>query len=120
MFRRSSDKIETIIGPGVILKGSLKAQSSVRVDGTVEGEIEADGNVVVGEKADIKANITAQNVTIAGLVRGNVFARGRLEITAKGKVLGDISTATLSIEEGGIFQGRSTMPHETPGQEEGS
>jgi len=110
--------METIIGPGVMLKGSLKAQSGVRVDGTVEGEIETEGNVVVGQKAEVKANITAQNVTIAGLVRGNITARGLLEITARGKVLGDISAASLSIEEGGIFQGHSTMTYEAAGQED--
>ncbi len=112
MFSRSSDKMETVIGPNVVLKGMLKSQSGVHLDGVVEGDVETTGNVIVGDKGQVTANITAQNVTISGMVKGNVTAKGRLDITAKGKMWGDVSAATLTIEEGGIFRGQSTMTHE--------
>ncbi len=112
MFSRSSEKMETVIGPNVIIKGSIKAQSGVHLDGLVEGEVETSGNVIVGEKGQITANIVGQNVTISGLVKGNVTARGRLEITAKGKLWGEISAATLSVEKGAVFRGQSAMNHE--------
>jgi len=120
LFNRSAEKMETIIGPGVTLNGSLKAQSGIRLDGTVEGDVETTGNVIVGEKGRITANITAQNIFIAGYVKGNVTARGRLEISAKGKLWGDMSAASLTVEEGGVFRGQSSMSHEAFGQEAGA
>ncbi len=110
--------METIIGPGVVLKGNLTAQSGVRLDGLVEGSVETTGNVIVGEKGVVNANIIAQNVFVSGLVKGNVTARGRLEITAKGKLWGEMTAATFAVEEGGIFRGQSAMKHEAFGQEQ--
>ena len=117
MFNRSAEKMETVIGPGVSFKGTLKAQSGVRVDGLMEGEIETSGNVIVGEKGQVLASIAAQNIYVAGYVKGNVAARGRLEISGKGKLWGDMSAAILAVEEGGVFRGSSTMKHEAFGQE---
>lgn len=117
MFNRSAEKMETIIGPGVSFKGALKAQSGVRVDGLMEGELETTGNVIVGEKGQVMASIAAQNVYVAGYVRGNVSARGRLEISGKGKLWGDMSAAILAIEEGGVFRGTSNMRHDAFGEE---
>ena len=117
MFNRSAEKMETIIGPGVSFKGTLKAQSGVRVDGLMEGEIETAGNVIVGEKGQVLASIAAQNVYVAGYIKGNVAARGRLEISAKGKLWGDLSAAILAVEEGGVFRGSSSMHHEAFGKE---
>lgn len=117
MFNRSAEKMETVIGPGVSFKGTLKAQSGVRVDGLMEGEIETSGNVIVDEKGQVMASITALNIYVAGYVRGNVTARGRLEISGKGKLWGDMSAAILAVEEGGVFRGNSAMKHEAFGQE---
>lgn len=117
MFNRSAEKMETVIGPGVTFKGTLKAQSGVRVDGLMEGEIETTGNVIVGEKGQVMATVAAQNVYVAGYVKGNVSARGRLEISAKGKLWGDMTAAILAVEEGGVFRGNSLMKHEAFGQE---
>ena len=118
MFNRSSEKMETVIGPGVVLKGNLTAQSGVRVDGLVEGSVETVGNVIVGEKGVVNANIVAKNVFISGLVKGNVTARGRLEISSKGKFWGEMNAATFAVEEGGVFRGQRTMKHEAFGQEQ--
>jgi cytoskeletal protein CcmA (bactofilin family) len=115
VFSRSSDKMDTVVGPSVNFKGSIKSQSGVHLDGLVEGDVETTGNVIVGEKGQVSANITAQNITISGLVKGNVTAKGRLEIAAKGKLMGDISAAALVIEEGAVFTGHCAMAHEAFG-----
>jgi cytoskeletal protein CcmA (bactofilin family) len=117
LFNRSTEKMETVIGPGVVLKGNLIAKSGVRLDGLVEGSVETTGNVIVGEKGVVNANIVAQNVFVSGLVKGNVSARGRLEISAKGKLWGEMNAASFAVEEGGVFRGQSTMKHEAFGQE---
>jgi len=117
VFNRSAEKMETVIGPGVSFNGTLKAQSGVRVDGIMHGEIETTGNVIVGEKGQVMASVVAQNVYVAGYVKGNVTARGRLEISGKGKLWGDMSAAVLAVEEGGVIRGTSSMSHEAFGQE---
>lgn len=66
---------ETILGAGATLKGDLRSQGNVRLDGTFEGTLEIDGNVLVGEAAKITADINAKNVSIAGAVRGDVSGK---------------------------------------------
>ena len=116
MFSRSNERMETVVGPGVVVKGHILAQSGVHLDGTVEGDVETTGNVIVGEKGQVSATITGQNITISGLVKGNVTAKGKLEITSKGKLWGDVNATTFVIEEGGVFRGQSSMAHEAFGQ----
>ncbi len=103
------DKIETVIGPSVTIKGSFISQGSVRIEGVIEGDVEAKGNVIVGEGARVVANITGHNVSVAGMVKGNITAAGRLEITSKGRVWGDTVAATLAVDEGGVLSGRSQL-----------
>lgn len=104
-----TDKVETVIGPNVVVKGTFVSQGSMRIDGVVEGAIDAKGNVIVGEGARVIADITAYHVSVAGQVKGNVSAQGRLEITAKGRVWGDIVAALLAVDEGGVLSGRSQL-----------
>jgi cytoskeletal protein CcmA (bactofilin family) len=109
----ADSKPETIIGPTTSIHGDLKADGAVRVDGLVEGTIEAAGNVIIGQTGRVTASIQGQNVLIAGVVRGNVTAAQRLEIVATGKVWGDITVRALLIEEGGLFRGQSIMRDES-------
>lgn len=104
-----TDKVETVIGASVTVKGTLVAQGSMRIDGVVEGDIQAKGNVIVGEGAKVVANIVASHVSVAGMVKGNISAAGRLEITAKGRVWGDIIAQSLAVDEGGVLSGRSQL-----------
>lgn len=105
----SADKIETIIGESADFNGHLKAEGGVRVDGAFEGLIETAGNVIIGEGAKVLADITARNVSVAGSVKGNIVANGRLEILATGRVWGDIQVTSFLIDEGGVFRGQSLM-----------
>jgi cytoskeletal protein CcmA (bactofilin family) len=107
-------KIENIIGPTASFQGHLKAQGNVRVDGYFEGSIETSGNVIVGESGKAMADITADNVQVWGAVKGNVTAEGRLEILPSGRVWGDIKVASLLIDEGGLFRGKSIMAADEP------
>jgi cytoskeletal protein CcmA (bactofilin family) len=104
-----TDKVETVIGPNVTVKGDFVSQGSMRIDGVIEGTIDAKGNVIVGEGAKVVANINAHHVSVAGMVKGNINATGRLEITTKGRVWGDIVAASLAVDEGGVLSGRSQL-----------
>jgi len=109
-----ADKIESVIGRDAYFKGVLQSQSSIRIDGVIEGEIQAAGHVRVGETGKVIAKITAADITVSGVVRGDIIASGHLELTAKGKIWGDVTAATFSIEEGGLFRGQSLMQGEPP------
>ncbi len=104
-----SDRIENIIGPTASVSGDLKCDGGVRIDGVFKGSVETMGNVIVGEAAKVVADITGRNISVAGAVRGNIEANGRLEILSTGQVWGDISVGSFLIDEGGFFNGLSTM-----------
>lgn len=115
MARRSHDDAlgvagaETIIGAGVIIHGELISEADVIIDGTLEGTITTQGNLIIGVNARIRANVTGQNVTVAGRLNGHIKAEGEALIRETGQVEGDITSAGLSIIPGGIFVGASHM-----------
>jgi cytoskeletal protein CcmA (bactofilin family) len=104
-----TSKPETIIGVNTTFVGTLKTDGNIRIDGTVEGDIEILGNLIVGETGRVIATIKAQNVHVSGAVKGEITAVEQLEISPTGKVWGDIVTAALHIEPGGLFRGQSAM-----------
>ncbi|MEI8306892.1 MAG: polymer-forming cytoskeletal protein [Chloroflexales bacterium] len=102
-------KTETIIGANTRFQGSLTSDGNMRVDGSVEGDIEVLGNLIVGETGRVIATVKAQNVHVSGAVKGEITATEQLEISPTGKVWGDITAAALHIEPGGLFRGQSAM-----------
>jgi len=105
---RQTVGFETVLGPSTTLYGDLKCQANIRLDGTFEGTLEIDGNVLVGETAKITADIHARNVSIAGAVRGNVSGN-KVQLLRTGRVWGDISAAAIATEEGAFIDGKITM-----------
>ncbi len=102
-------KLDTVIGQGAVVNGSIKTEGTLRVDGKVEGEINVAGDLLIGETGVANANITAQNVTVAGMVKGNITANGKLDLLATGKIYGDISIGDLVVNQGAILQGGVSM-----------
>lgn len=105
----SNDLINTIIGAETSIKGALHSQRSMQIEGTIEGEINCQGDVFIGEKSRVKASIIARSVTVAGEVFGNIETLKGLRITKTGKVYGDITGDQLSVDEGGIYRGKVNM-----------
>ncbi len=99
---------ETILGAHATLKGDLRSQGNVRLDGTFEGTLEIDGNVLVGETAKITSDIHAKNVSIAGAVRGNVSGK-KVQLLRTARVWGNITASAISTEEGAFIEGKITM-----------
>ena len=99
---------ETVLGSSSTLKGDLKSQGNVRLDGIFEGTLEIDGNVLVGETAKITADIHAKNVSIAGAVRGDVSGK-KVQLLRTARVWGDINATAISTEEGAFIDGKITM-----------
>jgi cytoskeletal protein CcmA (bactofilin family) len=105
----NTSKPETTIGANTRFVGTLTSDGNIRIDGSVEGDIEVLGNLIVGETGRVIATIKAQNVHVSGAVKGEITATEKLEISPTGKVWGDITTAALQIDPGGLFRGESTM-----------
>ena len=103
------ETIETLIGNGTTFKGDIFTSKSLRIDGKLIGNIKESVNVIIGETAEIKGNINANYILIDGYVEGNVTAIEGIELLNKSKVIGDLTTNILSINEGAIFKGKSLM-----------
>lgn len=99
----------TIIGVGTVVEGILKASASTRIEGTVNGDITSEGVVVIANEGIVNGNITAMDVKISGTVKGNLIISGKTELVSNGKLVGDIKTGSLSIDETAIFQGNCKM-----------
>jgi cytoskeletal protein CcmA (bactofilin family) len=97
------------LGKGSRIVGKLAFEGTVRIEGQVEGEIAAQDTLIIGETAVVNAQIVGTAVVIHGRVTGDVTAHKRLEIRAPGKVYGNISTASLVIHEGVVFEGQCIM-----------
>src|SRR5215470_8382858 len=99
---------ETVLGANSTLKGELKSVANVRLDGTFEGSLNIEGNILVGETAKITADIHAKNISIAGAVRGDVSGN-KIQLLRTGRVWGDITAQAITTEEGAFIDGKITM-----------
>jgi cytoskeletal protein CcmA (bactofilin family) len=95
----------TVLAKEDTVSGKLHLKSSGQVLGSFSGQIECDGDLLIGPEADVEAEIRSVTVTIAGVVRGNVVATNRLKITSSGRLEGDASVGALVVQEGGIHRG---------------
>lgn len=102
-------EVNAYLGKGSRVTGKLNFEGTVRVDGQVEGEIAAQDTLIVGEGAIINAQISGNSVVIKGRVTGDITARKRVEIRAPGKLFGNVTTPSLIIQEGVIFEGHCSM-----------
>ncbi|MCI9361785.1 MAG: polymer-forming cytoskeletal protein [Hungatella sp.] len=105
----SSSMINTIIGDNSKIEGLLLTSDSTRIDGLLQGKILSESSVIIGEHGVIRGDIKAVDILIAGTVYGNIRAESKIEITGTGRVLGDMFTKTLVIDEGASFKGNCTM-----------
>lgn len=104
-----SDKIDTVIGSSVVIDGPLDSRKALRVDGTVHGNVTTKGNLFTGPDSVINGNVSGRNITLCGVVNGDVIAMGRLIITSKAKVSGDLSMEHMVVDEGALLNGSINM-----------
>ena len=116
MFDREKEKprmdnpnaASAFLGPGSKITGTVKLDSTGRIEGEVEGEIHAR-DLVIGESAVVKAMVQGATVVVHGTVTGDIRATSRLEIRRPAKVKGNIASPVLVIEEGASFEGKCSM-----------
>lgn len=107
----------TVIGPGVSVKGELRGEGALTMLGQFEGEMVLDGAVHIGPAARVDANITASEIVIAGAVRGNLAASGRVEILGSGSLTGTLKSGSLSAGSGATVKGEVWVEPATDSRE---
>ena len=108
MFHRKADKLHLVLGENSKITGNVESPGAVFIDGTIIGDVDG-AKVILGEHGYISGNIKAGTIIIGGKIDGHLTGTEKVEIKSTGHVTGDITTKTLSIAEGGIFNGISRM-----------
>ncbi len=103
-------EVAAFLGTGTEFNGTLTFEGTIRIDGKVSGEIVSQDTLVVGEDAEVDAEVSVGVLVCRGQVRGNVKASGRIELHETSELRGNISTPRLMISEGAIFHGSCEMP----------
>jgi cytoskeletal protein CcmA (bactofilin family) len=95
----------TLIGESIKIKGQIKSNETLQLDGEMEGQLDIGDRLIVGAKAKVAAQVKAKEVDVAGVIRGNVVATERLVLRKGAHLEGDVKTAGIVIEDGAYFKG---------------
>lgn len=114
MFKKSGRdeaKRSKVLDVDANMQGKLVFRDAVdlRINGDFEGSLDTKGTLIIGEAATVNAEIKGEDITVSGKVVGDIVAASRLELSATAKVIGDINTPALKMEEGAILQGSLQM-----------
>lgn len=116
MFGRKKDEkpikssnIDSLIGEDIIISGKIKGSGNLRIDGTIEGDIDYNGSITLGEPGKIKGNITCENLITAGRIDGNIFIKNSFSLLPAGTLVGDMEVKSLVIHENAKFDGNCKM-----------
>ncbi len=105
----NSADVSTLLSKDAEIKGSMKTQGSVRVDGTVIGDVVSAQTVTIGTTGTVEGNISAEDIIVAGRVKGSLMARGKILLESSAQFEGDLSATKLAVAEGAVFRGLSNM-----------
>jgi len=108
MFGKGSQKLETIVGNDTHIAGKVSVKGTIRIDGIVEGDVQADW-VVVGVSGKILGSTRARGMVVGGSVEGNIEATETVELKEKATMVGEIRAPKLAISEGAVFDGCARM-----------
>lgn len=107
-FDRSGD-LNTIIGKGTFVEGTVKVQNSLRIDGRIKGKITTSDSLVIGKEGEVEGEISVKNAVIGGKVRGKIHASGKVVLEGHSYFQGELKVAKLVIDEGAVFEGVCSM-----------
>ena len=111
----SPERTSGWLGASLRVKGDITGTEDLLIDGTVDGSIQLEGRkLTVGKAAKVNADVDAKDVLVYGYVKGNVHAKGRVEIKKDGYIVGNLTTAQIMIEDGADFKGTIEIDRGTP------
>ena len=100
---------QSVIAKDVEITGTVKSGGSVHIDGKLDGELICQGDARVGQGAQIKGNLNANAIVVEGSIQGNLTAKDKIEMKSTAKVVGDIQSKRLAVEDGVTFMGKSEV-----------
>ena len=108
MSEASQDERPAAVVAGASFQGLLTFRGQARVDGLVEGDVVAEGRLVVGPRGHVRARIEVDELVVGGVIEGDVQARDRIELLPSARVVGDLCAPRLSLADGCVLEGRCT------------
>ena len=109
----SPDRVNVIVEGSKII-GDFIAESNVRIDGEIQGNVSSSAKVVIGQTGIISGNLICSDADIEGKVDGTIKVEGLLSLRSNAKIVGEITTGKIQIEEGAQFSGQCKMSNFTP------
>lgn len=106
---KDEEEVRAFLGKGAEFVGKLMFNGSVRIDGDFKGDIFGSGTLVIGEGAEVEADIRVDRVLVSGNIQGQLEVKKSTTIYSTGRLVGDIKTPLFSIEEGAFFEGTCHM-----------
>ncbi|MDO5652726.1 MAG: polymer-forming cytoskeletal protein [Brachymonas sp.] len=104
----SNQPVDTLISQHCTIEGNLVTQNSVKVDGRIQGNLQATGQAIVGEQGVVHGDIHVADLLVFGRIEGNIHAKS-VQLKPTARILGDIETDTLQVEPGARYQGSVRM-----------
>jgi cytoskeletal protein CcmA (bactofilin family) len=108
-FNEPDNTTINLISTGTDIFGDVKSNGDIRIDGSLTGNLNTKGKVVIGPTGKVKGEVICKNSEVAGLIEGRIIVGNLLNLKASSKINGDIITAKLSIEPGALFTGNCKM-----------
>jgi cytoskeletal protein CcmA (bactofilin family) len=106
---KSSSNSATLISSGTILKGDVKSENDLRIDGTIHGHVRSSAKIIVGPSGFVEGNIEGANADITGKVKGNITVKELLQLREQCNVEGNINATKLQIDPTAVFNGKCQM-----------
>ena len=100
---------ESVIGTDCVVHGTIEGEGAFRIDGRLEGDINIDGSVLVGEEGRVRASIKSDTAKIFGQVKGDICCKQRIELHAGAEVRGNLQSPRVVIQDGVLFEGRCSQ-----------
>ena len=108
-YNETENATINLISNGTDIKGDIKSNGDIRIDGSLTGNLSTKGKVVIGPTGRINGEIICKNSEVSGVIEGKIVVGQLLSLKASSKILGDIITAKLAIEPGARFTGNCNM-----------
>ena len=108
-FNEPDNTTINLISAGTDITGDVKSSGDIRIDGTLNGNLNTKGKVVIGPTGKVKGEVICKNSEVAGMIEGKIIVGQLLNLKASSKIYGDIATSKLSIEPGAVFSGTCKM-----------
>jgi cytoskeletal protein CcmA (bactofilin family) len=108
MATRKPDTAGSVIGPGLRVTGDMKTSEPLRVLGALDGNLQVEGPVEVGQGGKVRGDVNAHSAVVEGRIDGNVIVEDKVELRLTGRIRGDIVAPRVAMVEGSFFRGRLT------------